>query len=161
MFSRSLVAILRFCFVLLLSCVCAVAQSQTAGNISGVVTDANGAVIAGAEVMVSSRATGDERRVMTGDDGTYTVSLLPPGTYRVQITANGFRQVVYEDVTVAITETTAIPVELLVGGLSASKSLSAIRRDLSCRANRRSLGASLIRAPSPNCRLQPETLRRF
>ncbi len=118
MFPRSLIAALRACCVLLVCCVCVFAQSQTTGNVGGVVRDPNGAVVTGAEVIIKSKATGDERRAMTDETGAFAVSLLPPGSYRVQITANGFRQIVFEDVNVSITETTTLPVDLAVAGVA-------------------------------------------
>lgn len=118
MFPRSLIAALRACCVLLVCCVCVFAQSQTTGNVGGVVRDPNGAVVTGAEVIIKSKATGDERRAMTDETGAFAVSLLPPGSYRVQITANGFRQIVFGDVNVSITETTTLPVDLAVAGVA-------------------------------------------
>jgi len=69
-------------------------------------------------VIVKSKATADERRVMTDETGAYSISLLPPGAYRVQINATGFRQVVFEDVNVSITETTTIPIDLALAGVT-------------------------------------------
>ncbi len=118
MFSRPCVAALRLCCVLLVCSIGVSAQTQTTGSVGGVVMDANGAAVAGAEVTVTSKATGDERKVSTDESGAYTVPALPPGAYRVQIAATGFRQTVFEDVTIAITETTTIPVQLVVGELT-------------------------------------------
>ncbi len=118
MFTRPCAATLRLFCLLLVCSVGVCAQSQTTGNIEGVVRDANGAVVAGADVTVTSKATGDERKVTTDESGAYAVTLLPSGKYRVQINASGFRPTVFEDVTVAITETTTIPVDLVVGELS-------------------------------------------
>ncbi len=118
MFPRPRIAAWRVCCVLLVWCVAVSAQSQTTGNVEGVVRDPSGAVVPGATVTVTSKATGDERNVTTDETGSYTVPALPPGAYRVQIAATGFRQTVFEDVTVAITETTTIPAQLVVGALT-------------------------------------------
>ncbi|MDQ3172619.1 MAG: TonB-dependent receptor [Acidobacteriota bacterium] len=115
---RNGVALFTSVCLLLLCSLTVFAQSQTTGSVEGVVKDPNGAVVVGAEVVVASKATGDERRVTTGESGAYAVPLLPPGSYRIQINASGFRPVVFEEVTVSITETTSIPVELGVGGLT-------------------------------------------
>jgi hypothetical protein len=93
------------------------AQSQTTGRIAGTVRDQTGAVIARAEVTVVSRAIGDERRTTSDETGNYAVSLLPPGTYQVNITASGFKKVVFDNVTVAITEITQINADLEVGSV--------------------------------------------
>src|SRR5262252_2367182 len=66
--------------LLLLPAIHALAQNQTTGRIIGRVKDETGAVIAGAEVRVVSRATRIERIVITDEQGSYTVPLLPPGS---------------------------------------------------------------------------------
>src|SRR5213593_4868984 len=91
--------------VLLILSSCAFAQTQTTGRIAGTVKDQNGAVIVGAEVTVVNKGTGDERRVTTDGEGNYTVPLLPPGTYRVRVTASRFNSPLFDSVQVVITET--------------------------------------------------------
>src|SRR5438105_3236296 len=69
----------------------AMAQSQAStGQISGLVTDTNGAAVPNATVKATSKDTGLERSVTTSGDGLYTIVLLPPGTYTVNATATGF-----------------------------------------------------------------------
>src|SRR5213595_3395427 len=100
-----------FAYFLSLS-ICALGQSQTSGRIVGTVKDERGAVIVGAEVTVGSNATAEERKVTTDSEGYYTVLLLPPGTYRVRVTAKGFNSPLFDSVQVVITETTTVNAEL-------------------------------------------------
>jgi hypothetical protein len=58
-------------------------------SISGTVTDASGAVIAGAAVTVTDAAKA-VRTTTTNDQGQYTIKDLPAGTYDVSITSQGF-----------------------------------------------------------------------
>ena len=95
------------------------AQGPTTGRIAGTVKDQNGAVIAGAEVTVVNKATGDERRVNADAEGYYALSLLQTGTYRVRIAANGFNPTIFDTVEVAITETTLVDANLTVAGVTA------------------------------------------
>ena len=88
--------------------VSALAQGKTTGRIIGTVTDDKGAVIVGAEVMAVNKATGNARQVFTDNEGNYSVPSLPPGSYRVTITANGFKMISFDDVQVAITETISL-----------------------------------------------------
>lgn len=87
----------------------------TTGQLSGTVTDPNGAVVSGATVKIISLDTNAEREVATGDDGNFSFQLLPPGRYRIETTASGFQTVSVEAV-VNITQTTTIEVALSVSG---------------------------------------------
>ena len=62
----------------------------TTSTIEGTVTDANGAVIAGATVKVSGTALAIERSVTTDADGFYRLTALPAGTYTVTVSQTGF-----------------------------------------------------------------------
>ena len=111
--------------LLVLYSISAFAQSQTTGRIAGTVKDPNGAVIVGAEVTVKSLATAEERKVTTDEEGNYAVPLLSPGTYRVSVTANGFKKAEIESVRVVITETSTLDVSLEVGTISEQAVISA------------------------------------
>jgi hypothetical protein len=83
------------------------AQGGATGAIGGVVQDASGAVIAGAKVNVKSEATGELLRQLTTDtSGLFTATLLPVGTYTVEVNAAGFPDTKFAGVVVRITETT-------------------------------------------------------
>jgi len=77
----------------------ALAQSNK-GTVLGTVKDPNEALVTNAKVIVLNIATGESRDATTGDDGTYTVSNLEPGKYKVTVEAPGFQTVIFEDVTV-------------------------------------------------------------
>src|SRR5437762_8720577 len=111
--------LLPFAFLLLPS-LSALAQSGTTGRIVGTVRDKSGAVIAGAEITVVSRATGEGRKAVSDTAGDYAVLLLPPGIYRVSIKAGGFKQALIDDVQVIITQTIFVNAELEIGDLKES-----------------------------------------
>src|SRR5260370_15495291 len=67
----------------------ALAQTNK-GSIKGTVKDPNGAVVQKASVTATNTATGISRTATAGDDGTYEVPELEPGTYKVSIKATGF-----------------------------------------------------------------------
>ena len=75
------------------------AQSNK-GTVLGTVKDPNDALVTTAKVTVLNIATGESRDATTGDDGTYVVSNLEPGKYKVTVEAPGFQSVVFEEVTV-------------------------------------------------------------
>ncbi|HSS21624.1 MAG TPA: TonB-dependent receptor [Pyrinomonadaceae bacterium] len=75
------------------------AQSNK-GTVVGTVKDPNDALVTSAKVTVVNMATAETREATTGDDGTYVVSNLEPGRYRVTVEAAGFQSVIFENVTV-------------------------------------------------------------
>ncbi len=60
-------------------------------EILGTVTDPQGAGVAGAMVRITNEAQGVARTVQTAPEGNYEVRYLVPGTYNVDVQANGFR----------------------------------------------------------------------
>jgi len=83
------------------------AQGGATGAIGGLVQDASGAVIANAKVSVKNEATGEvSRQVTTDASGLFAATLLPVGTYAVEVTAVGFPVTTFPGVVVRITETT-------------------------------------------------------
>jgi len=115
-------AVLISCTLLLLAlgfCPAGVsAQSASTGALAGVVTDASGSTIAGAQVQVTNEASGDVRTVTTGPAGNYSVPLLPPGLYTVYVTKSGFRSTTVPHAQVIVTETNALNIRLEVGQVS-------------------------------------------
>lgn len=65
------------------------AQSET-GQITGKVTDPNGAVVAGAAINLSSVETGAQRTATTNDEGVYAITNLQPGIYEITVQAANF-----------------------------------------------------------------------
>lgn len=112
--------LLRLCLALFIGCLAAlpVFGQVSTGQLSGTVTDPSGAVVSGATVTVIQKGTGTTRTVTTGDTGTYTVPLLPPGIYRVEATAANFQKTVLDGVPVRITENTVADLTLQVGDVS-------------------------------------------
>jgi hypothetical protein len=91
------------------------AQGGATGAIGGVVQDLSGAVIANAKVNVKNEATGEVLRQSTTDaSGLFTATLLPVGTYSVEVTAAGFPVTTFPGVVVRITETTRMTAVLKV-----------------------------------------------
>lgn len=100
-----------------------------AGTISGTVTDATGAALAGAVVVVRDVATGREFAVETGADGRYAVAQLPAGTYLVRINRKGFAESVRTVALVGDSETVTSSAQLELGALSTEVSVTASRNE--------------------------------
>ncbi|HLA12029.1 MAG TPA: carboxypeptidase regulatory-like domain-containing protein [Pyrinomonadaceae bacterium] len=89
----------------------ATAQTVT-GTLQGTVTDSNGAVVSGANVVIRNVETGQERTLSTTDDGLYSAPFLPIGRYSVVISASGFTSVTQENVEVGLNQTRVINIVL-------------------------------------------------
>src|SRR3989442_13096859 len=102
------------CLVVILSVVAlAHAQSPT-GTIAGVVTDRNGARVAGARVTISNRDTGLVRNITTSTEGDFGAAALPAGVYTVAAEATGFRRL-ERAATVEAGTTTTVNLTLEIG----------------------------------------------
>lgn len=82
------------------------AQGVTTGAIGGVVTDAEGGPVAGAQVMVANRGTGYSISSTTRENGRYHVPGLDVGTYTVTVRRIGFEPQTRENVQVSLGQTT-------------------------------------------------------
>ena len=116
---------LRLCFVsLLIVAFCAVgamAQSQAStGQISGLITDTNGAAVANATVKATNKDNGLLRTATASGDGLYTIVLLPPGKYTVVAEASGFANATIDDVVVNVGQTDNVNFTLGAGGVQAT-----------------------------------------
>ena len=91
----SLISNLALCTILLalVGSTRLTAQSNTAGDIVGTITDPQGAVVSNARVEAANAATGLHQATLTSNNGTFRIPLLPPGEYKVTITSPGFQTV--------------------------------------------------------------------
>jgi hypothetical protein len=95
------------------------ATAQTInGSISGVVTDTNGAAIAGATVTATNAGNGQSRDAITNDEGLYRISSLAIGTYSVKIEKSGFGAAT-EETRVSAGANTEVNFKLSAGTLQA------------------------------------------
>ncbi|MFQ3589797.1 MAG: carboxypeptidase regulatory-like domain-containing protein, partial [Chloracidobacterium sp.] len=88
---------------------------QTTGTLRGVVTDPNGAVLAGAQVTLTLEGTQNTRVGASDEDGTFEFPALPIGTYRLTVEAYGFKRHEQANLEVSLGRVNAITVRLEVG----------------------------------------------
>src|SRR5690242_16846784 len=69
-----------------------VSAQLTRGLISGIVSDATGAILSGVEVTITSTATNTSRDTVTNDVGFYRFTAVEPGGYTVQFRLAGFEE---------------------------------------------------------------------
>jgi Carboxypeptidase regulatory-like domain len=89
---------------------------QTLGGITGTVTDASGAVLAGATVTAVGNQTQMTRTQLTNDGGSYLFVDLPIGTYTLMFTHEGFQRQSVPSIAVQANRTMTVNAALRVGG---------------------------------------------
>ena len=104
------------CLGILLVCTSAGLNAQeTTGTITGVIKDHTGAVIPDVEVTIRNVGTGLERRVVTGNEGEYTGTLLPIGRYDVVVEHAGFKTFSAKGIGVSVNDRLRVDVVLELG----------------------------------------------
>ena len=94
------------------------ASAQQASGIAGAVQDDTGGVLPGVTVTAASPVLIEQQRIAISDgQGRYNITDLRPGTYSVTFTLPGFNQVIREGVELTAGFTATINVELGVGGI--------------------------------------------
>ena len=110
--------LLVFCSAALLSLLAASALAQTTvSTIEGTIKDAQGSVVAGAQVVVKSAALGIERTATSDADGFYRIAALPAGNYSLTITHAGFARRDFDNVELTVNRTLTLDIPLEVGAV--------------------------------------------
>ena len=112
---------LRLLLLTALICLAALAQSDR-GTITGSVSDASGALIPNASVLIVNSATGIKLETKTTGTGSFTAPYLSAGLYDITVEVQGFRKYVQKGVRVQVAQTAAIDIALQLG--SAAESIS-------------------------------------
>src|SRR5262245_47928063 len=112
----SRIQILAIAIVCLLAPIPALAQTEW-GNITGVVTDPSGAVVAGAEITILATATNVAKTTISETGGQYNVPLAP-GIYQIQVSLPGFKKYQAGNVVVTAATTVRLDIKLEVGAIS-------------------------------------------
>jgi hypothetical protein len=86
------------------------------GELTGLVTDASGLVVAGATVQLTNTATGASRSTVTSNAGVYRFVALPVvGRYTLSLQQAGFKTVQIGDITISVGTTVTHDIKLEVG----------------------------------------------
>ncbi len=106
-------------FLLLTLCVAIETNAQsTDATLSGVVVDPSSKVIPHASIEILNEATGVHYHGETNDVGIYTVPILPPGQYRVQVSKNGFKTIIKPGIVLNVQSAVALNFTLPLGAAS-------------------------------------------
>jgi hypothetical protein len=107
------------CLMLAILCTTRIAFAQsTDASISGVVFDPSGKVIPDADIEILNEATGLHYSGKTNGAGIYTVSILPPGQYRVQVSKAAFKTIIKPGIILNVQSALALNFTLPIGAAS-------------------------------------------
>src|SRR3989475_293970 len=100
---------------LISSFACGIVWAQSTAQISGTVKDQSGAVLPGVQVTATQTATGLERSIVTNETGSYVLTNLPVGPYKLEASLPGFRASVQTGIVLQVGSNPVINVGLEVG----------------------------------------------
>ncbi|HEV2276105.1 MAG TPA: carboxypeptidase-like regulatory domain-containing protein [Acidobacteriaceae bacterium] len=100
-------------------------SAQSAGTISGHVSDPTGAVIPKAKITLIDTATGTQRTTVSTTSGDYTFPAVPPGTYNLEATHSGFKVSSAQNVQLQVQQSLTQDFTLQVGEVTQTVSVTA------------------------------------
>jgi len=92
--------------------------AQTAGQVTGLVTDPSDSILVGATVTVTNSQTNVGRTTTTNSTGNYTFPALQPGVYNVKVEMQGFQGEVREGVELHVEQIARIDFHLKIGAVA-------------------------------------------
>jgi hypothetical protein len=104
---------------------CAPGFAQTLGTITGEVKDSSGAVIPGATVTVTNKATNATRTAASNEVGLFEFPALPPGPYTVKTELDGFKTAA-RDVELQVQGTVRVNFALELGTISEQTTVTGV-----------------------------------
>ena len=93
-------------------------QGGVTSSLTGTVVDSSAGVLPGADIKIRNNATAGEFTAVSGQNGTFNIPSLQPGTYTATVSMMGFKQVVVNDIVLNAGTPASIRVTLDVGGVS-------------------------------------------
>ena len=133
------------------------AQATAVSQISGVVQDATGAAVPGAQVRVTQTETSMTRAATAGADGAYTIPNLPVGPYRLEATASGFSTYVQTGIVLQVNTNPVINPVLQIGAVAEQVSVTADAAMAETHDN----AISQVMRSNPHCRAAIERPKRY
>jgi Carboxypeptidase regulatory-like domain/TonB dependent receptor len=89
--------------------------AQASTSVRGTVVDPSGTAVAGASVVLANSESKTERSATTGEQGEYQFLLVPPGKYKLSVSAAGFRRYEQTDLQLLVNTPATANVQLKIG----------------------------------------------
>jgi hypothetical protein len=111
---------------LALACLLPAQAQVTTGNVRGVVTDPQGAVVPGARVTIAKKSSNESKVAQTSGEGEFQFNnLLVGDDYSITVEATNFKTLTLSDVRVQLNQVTDLPAQLTVGGVGETVEVTA------------------------------------
>jgi hypothetical protein len=109
----------QFAFLIPLTLISSLVFPQTSTtSLRGTVADPSGSVVSGATVFLTSTESKTERTATTGTQGGYLFLSVPPGTYNLSVTAQGFKRYEQTGLELLVNTPATANVQLKVGAIA-------------------------------------------
>jgi hypothetical protein len=108
------------CLALILLCGISLRAQDPNASVSGRVQDPSSGVVPGTHVTVINDATNVVYSGITNEAGVYSIPSVPPGKYHIQVSKNGFKNMIKPDVILHVQDAPTINFTLEVGAASES-----------------------------------------
>ena len=95
-------------------------------QLTGIITDSNSALIAGAQITLTNVDTSVTRRAVTNGDGYYSIPFVLPGKYQLHVLATGFKPVTRNNLSLNVDQAARIDFKLELGTITESVSITSI-----------------------------------
>jgi hypothetical protein len=105
-------------------------QMAGTGSVTGTVTDPSGAIVVGAQVTLADTSTNAQRTATSNETGRYVFPNVPPGTYSMTTTREGFRVAKVSSLTVNVGTTLTVDVAMELGTVSQTVEVVAATSEL-------------------------------
>src|SRR5271165_771584 len=118
MLNRSIRVFFAISIVLIMIGSAGVLRADVTGSISGVVKDRSDAAVVGAKIIAVNVETNLTHETVSGSDGSFSILALSAGTYKLTVTATGFRPFTETDIVVRVNDKLRVDVTLDVGTMT-------------------------------------------
>jgi hypothetical protein len=119
-------------------------SAQGTSSVRGTVLDPQGKAIPGATVSLISIETNAVRTTTANDTGGYTFDLIQPGSYRIEAEAKGFKKAVVTDVRALVDKPTTVDVQVELGDITESVTVSAGANDVLLNTTDATIGNNFV-----------------
>jgi hypothetical protein len=92
-------------------------QGDVTASVAGTVRDSSGAVVPGAQIVITQTDTGFSKTAVTAGDGSFAFPVLPVGPYRLEVKMEGFAGYKQTGIVLTVNQAAQFSVTLQPGGL--------------------------------------------